>query len=193
MAISGTEALAKTLMAEVRRTRDPVARAVLADAQGRAAALAEAAGILAQCAEADWVDITGRLRALVAALMAAHGPQDKVIAVRVEAFGLPLVPGGLAAVMALSAHELVGNALRYAFRQRSGGNLDVCLRQADKRLLLRIEDDGEGISDRTLATGQKGLGLIRDLVEGVGGRFAVTRAVGTTAMVDLPFHPLGSN
>lgn len=188
-ALGGMVTLAKSLEAEIRELRDPVARAALDGARTRVLALAQAQRVLAELAESCAVDLGLALRELGAALTVAHQVEGRAIRLEVRSWGTPPLPRAVALPLVIAANELIGNSLRYAFRRRSSGRIDVDVRCAGGRLVLCVADDGEGISDRTLASGRTGLWLVRALVARLGGHVDVDRRHGTAISLVLPYTP----
>lgn len=185
-AMGGIVSLAKSLEAEIRAIRDPVARAALDGARSRVVALAQAQRVLADLAETCAADLGVALRELGTALVLAHQVDGRSIRFEVRCWGAPPLPRSLAFPLGLAANELIGNALRYAFRRRSSGRIEVDLRCAGGRLVLRVADDGEGISDRTLSSGSTGLWLVRAIAAQLGGHVDVDRREGTAISLVLP-------
>ncbi|ACJ01340.1 signal transduction histidine kinase, putative [Rhodospirillum centenum SW] len=188
-ALGGMVSLAKSLEAEIRAIRDPVARAALDGARSRVVALAQAQRVLADLGETCAADLGTALRELGSALLLAHQVDGRSLRFEVRCWGVPLLPRSLAFPLGLAANELIGNALRYAFRRRSSGRIEVDLRCAGGRLVLCVADDGEGISDRTLSSGSTGLWLVRAIAGQLGGHVDVDRREGTAISLVLPHLP----
>lgn len=85
--------------------------------------------------------------------------------------------------------EAVNNALRHA----RPGRIDVSLEQEERRIVLRVTDDGAGFDvtsalKRSQYADRLGLLGMRERAELLGGRFTVTSAAGqgSTVSADLP-------
>jgi two-component sensor histidine kinase len=97
-----------------------------------------------------------------------------------------------ATVLALLINELVANAIGHGMTGRRKGHLSVIAEQPDPaRILLRVEDDGQGPPDGFDLEAQAGLGLTiaRTLIRAdLHGTIAVARneAGGTTVTLAFP-------
>ncbi|HYE50187.1 MAG TPA: sensor histidine kinase [Azospirillaceae bacterium] len=182
---NGPEALAALIAQEVRQVRDPAARAALEMAGDRVAALARVHELLARHEQEARVALCPVLRELFQALGRALSAEDRRIAISVGGLAPPL-PAERALPLALIAHELVANALRYGFRGRAGGRVEVQLREREGGLVLTVRDDGIGISEKTLRTGSTGLWLVRALAAQIEADVQFRREDGTVVTVAVP-------
>jgi len=86
-------------------------------------------------------------------------------------------------------YRVVQEALHNSVRHSGARNVKVTVRQEERRLLLRIEDDGAGFD----AQQERGLGLVGmgERVSYLGGKFLIDSAAGrgTTLSVELPLQP----
>jgi two-component sensor histidine kinase/putative methionine-R-sulfoxide reductase with GAF domain len=90
----------------------------------------------------------------------------------------------LATTLGVVVNELVSNAFEHAFRQNSGTIILVLEAPEDHRTRLTISDDGVGLLEPI--EGSTGLGLVKILVEAIGGTLAVRTNHGTTWLLSLP-------
>jgi two-component sensor histidine kinase len=91
------------------------------------------------------------------------------------------------------ACELMTNALRHAFRQKSDGVVGVSLREEQAWLLLTIADNGIGFAPRDIRpiVSNPGLGsaIVAELTERLGGGVSqCSGPAGTTVTVTIPIH-----
>jgi two-component sensor histidine kinase len=101
----------------------------------------------------------------------------------VESVMLPL---DSVTALGMAVAELVTNGYRHAFPDDREGTIIVTLASADVgNAILMIQDDGVGF-DTTAATARRGLGLIRQLVEQIGGTASVRSEVGTLWTLIFP-------
>ncbi|WP_248958742.1 HAMP domain-containing sensor histidine kinase [Sphaerisporangium perillae] len=109
------------------------------------------------------------------------------ITVRTSLEEVPLTPPAEHAVLRLT-QEALGNAIKHAEPQ----SIDVRLSRTGQEVDVRIADDGRGFdpSCAPLSHGM-GLGLMRERVEELGGRFSVTSepGAGTVVSASLPIAP----
>lgn len=185
-AMSGPAALASLIGDDVRTARDPVLRTALEHVRHRLEGLCQAQDLLRLGSQSGETDILAALRKLAAALSQAHDAAGRGVAVAVR--GLPIrLPAEEAGLLLMFGNEALSNALRFAFRDRAGGGrVEVTVRTVDGAPEVAIQDDGVGISDRTLRTGGSGIWLIRALAERLRADLRIERGNGTRVVVILP-------
>lgn len=186
-ALSGSLAVARQLGSLLSELRDPAARAVLEEARSRVEALGDIHRALAPPATAEAVDMRSNLGDLCAALSRALDADGRDITLRLTVTG-PALPSRIAVPICLIANELVGNALRFAFRGRSRGLVHVTLRTAGDRVMFSVADDGIGISERTLRRDDTGLWLVRQLASEMNAILELNREGGTNVSLLIPLQ-----
>ena len=88
--------------------------------------------------------------------------------------------------LGMAVAELVTNSYRHAFPSDGEGTIVVTLTSGNAgNAILMIQDDGVGF-DTTAATSRRGLGLVGQLVEQIGGTVAVRSEVGTLWTLIFP-------
>jgi two-component sensor histidine kinase len=101
----------------------------------------------------------------------------------VESIMLPLDD---VTALGMAVAELVTNSYRHAFPDDMDGTIVVTLVSVGVgNAILMIQDDGVGF-DTTAATSRRGLGLVRQLVEQIGGTMSVRSEVGTLWTLIFP-------
>jgi two-component sensor histidine kinase len=91
--------------------------------------------------------------------------------------------------LGMAVAELVTNCYRHAFPTDSRGTIVVTLARADDdNAILIVQDDGVGF-DTTAATLRRGLGLVQQLVEEIGGTARVRLEKGTFWTLIFPVAP----
>ncbi|MBL4709857.1 MAG: PAS domain S-box protein, partial [Flavobacteriales bacterium] len=82
----------------------------------------------------------------------------------------------------LILNELISNSLKYAFKDRNEGVIDIKLIREREKISLSLSDDGIGIPDNVNVenTDTLGLQLVYTLVEQIEGELKVERLNGTT-------------
>jgi PAS domain S-box-containing protein len=123
-------------------------------------------------------------------LWRAHGPAAGVRSkLCLQAITLPVET---AVSCGLILNELVSNALKHGFRDRTEGEVTVTLEQeqVSDRVCLRVRDDGVGLPpdldlDRCPSLGLK---LVRLLTQQIGGNLEVHRESGTEFQVTFPLR-----
>ncbi|MEI6874831.1 MAG: histidine kinase dimerization/phosphoacceptor domain -containing protein [Spirochaetota bacterium] len=92
--------------------------------------------------------------------------------------------------LALIVNELVSNCMKYAFRGRNAGRLDVSVRDSgDDTLVLLVRDDGPGLAPdfRERSKGSLGLQMVQALAGQLRGSFAIETAEGGGTEARLRF------
>lgn len=98
------------------------------------------------------------------------------------------IPFGLDSVTAIGlvVAELVTNSFGHAFPDRSGTIMVTLARSADNaNAILTIQDDGVGFTAK-IESSRRGLGLVKRLVEQVGGTLGVHSEHGTSWTLTVP-------
>ena len=85
----------------------------------------------------------------------------------------------------LVANELISNALKYAFTNKEQGKLKVSLKEVKKQLVLKVEDDGVGISNLNVVEQPTSFGwnLINIFKDKLDGNIEVDTSEGTSIKI----------
>ncbi len=127
--------------------------------------------------------LASRLEAMVQSAIGLASDGDQLLTAAVTVDGH--VPATLDSLLVRIAHELVGNAVKHGMTLRMVGRIDVDVRLAADRVIMRVRDDGWGLC----GTGRhgEGLGIAHSLAEQHCGTLTLGRAAGLTiATLDLP-------
>ena len=153
--------ISSLLMMQSRSIKDEATRASLTAALARIEALSTVHRRLYQSDNVSTFDVADFIQDLVSDLVAASGMNIEKHLDLQPVF----VSADRAAPLALIVNELVTNAIKHAFSERSGdsvGKLTVGLREVDGALFVDIADNGIGITD-TESSDSFGLRLIKSL------------------------------
>jgi two-component sensor histidine kinase len=144
-----------------RTLEDEGAKAALEDTQRRIGAISQVHKRLYTSASVEHVDMDEYLASIVSEMRETWSDPTSPRDIQLEAERLLLSPDKAVAVGVIVT-ELVTNACKYAYPAGSEGQIRVILRgEGDDRFMLRVEDDGVGMSP----TGKiKGTGLGSRLV-----------------------------
>ena len=84
--------------------------------------------------------------------------------------------------------ELLTNVMKYAFRGRDGGQVQVSATRTDGRVSVVIQDDGNGMPESVSFENSTGFGfqLVQALVLQLEGTICMERDKGTRFVVDFP-------
>jgi signal transduction protein with GAF and PtsI domain len=177
--------VAMLLRLQASGEREISAREVLHESVNRILSIAAVHEVLSQRGFrlVDVKDVLTRVGRAV-----AHNMRRPDLEVEVTVQGHEVaLPSQVATSLALVVNELIQNALEHAFVDRTRGRVDVCLRQAPGELLIKVRDDGVGLSDGS--SRQLGLEIVEMLVcEDLQGEWSLTANDGTTARITIPLE-----
>ena len=165
-----------------RDTQSIEAKAVLADASQRVAAMAAAQKLLYSDRDSRGFSISEFLHAVCASAQQGFG---KEIAIRIDA-DTGHLPNDVSMPLALVLNELLTNAAKHGINGRGTGEMQVSLKRNGKELVLSVEDDGPGFELHETGRRSSGLGLVRGLCQQLRGTFSVERTEGARCLVRFP-------
>lgn len=141
-------------------------RAVLSELETRVAALSKAHELMQQASTTGTVTAADLLREVAANAERAFNAPGLKVAIRVSCHGIEL-DGKLAVDIGLIVGELITNAYKHAFTDRSEGLIEVTLSQDPSgELILTVADNGRGLdpaAERPERSNSLGWRLIRTL------------------------------
>jgi len=181
------QTVAALLRLQARRMQVPEARSALEEAVRRVGSIALVHETLSQSIDETvaFDEIADRLRHMVTDLGSAEAT---VTTARRGSFGV--VPGPVAAPLAMVLTELLQNATEHGFAG-ADGTLEVVIDRAEESLRVTVLDDGQGLPPDfdPARSGSLGLSIVRTLVESeLGGELRLGRRTGggTEATVVIP-------
>jgi two-component sensor histidine kinase len=163
---------------QARFADDPGARDALANVAARVMTLVRAR----QMPDGD---LAAGLRACVDALTAQVGGRGITVGLRVEG-ECPPIEERRATVLLIAVNELATNAIKHAFIGRGDGRVEVTLSATANHIRLTVEDDGASLDTPGGGRVGSGLDLVRRLIGGVRGEFAVPPARSKCFTIDMP-------
>jgi two-component sensor histidine kinase len=157
------------------------ARTALDECQGRIHAIAAVHEAI--YAERDYarISISRYARMLASSIFHAMGAAARGIELRLE-LGEAQLPADIAIPCGLILNELLTNAFKHAFPAQRPGNVDVILEPLpDRRLRLRVRDDGVGLPaafalERTTSVGMQ---VVAALIDQLDAGLQIVREGGT--------------
>lgn len=180
------------LMLQAGQARDPQLRQALMEARGRLSVVASLHQRLYSTSQHDRVDFGDYLRDLAEETLRSLDPSGRVtLAAEVEA-GV-VVPLQQAVPLALAVSEIITNAVKYAFRDRAGGRVEVTLRQGPEGARIEVADDGVGLPEGfdPARSGGLGMKIVTALVRQVRGELELAGdAPGARFVIRLPARHL---
>lgn len=178
-------AIAASLLAiQGRRQPDPAVRALFEEAQDRLHAMARVHDLLSKSESAQRVDVAVYVSDLCEALRPITESDDRI---RLEARAEDgvLIEPDVAVPLGIVLTELITNAVKYAFPAPRSGTIIVTLRRRlQDRIEVEIRDDGVGMSN--LREGSLGYGLVRSLVQQIGGAMEMRSDPGLVVTITFP-------
>jgi two-component sensor histidine kinase len=132
------------------------------------------------------IDFDQYLRSLCESLSAFQGDRDFHVTLTCEGEAEPLLLDlDSVTVLGIVIAEIVSNAYLHAFPERAGA-IRLTLTRSATGALLTITDDGIGFVEPPTTSKRHGLGLIRRLVEQLGGAVRVVSDRGTKWSLAFP-------
>ncbi|HUN45091.1 MAG TPA: PAS domain S-box protein [Stellaceae bacterium] len=164
--------LQSLLDSAARRSRNPEAQKILADAGGRIAAMAAAQRVLYGTIDATRYSAQEFLNAVCETVQQTVPEKVKIVFEAVP----EQLPNDTAMPLALILNELLINAVKHGLDPAGGGTIRVRLaREGDDGFLLAVEDCGPGFDLDAVRDRSSGLRLVQGLARQLRGRFEVVR------------------
>jgi two-component sensor histidine kinase len=138
------------------------------------------------------------LNNLVENLFRSYGVNQQNITFSIDITEHPWLTIDLAIPCGLIVNELISNALKHAFLNRSSGKINICLQncELDNNLgndirVLTIRDNGVGLPPTVdwQTTSSLGLQIVRSLVKQLNGRVVLNLEAGTCFQIIFPLSP----
>lgn len=167
-----------------RRQPDPAVRALFEEAQDRLNAMARVHDLLSKSERPQHVDVSMYVADLCSALRPLTGDDDRVSLKADIDHGI-VVDADTAVPLGIVLTELITNAVKYAFPIPKPGMILVRARRSHPGWVeLTVRDDGVGMSN--LREGSLGYGLVRSLVQQIGGEIDVRNDAGVVVTISFP-------
>ncbi len=163
--------LQSLLYTAARQTRNAEAKAILADASGRIAAMAAAQRVLYGTLDATRFSARDFVEAVCESARQAFPA-----AITVDCEASPdALPNDSAMPLALILNELLTNAMKHGLNGKQDGTIRVRFAREAESFVLSVEDDGLGFDLDAVRDRSSGLRLVLGLARQVRGHFTVTR------------------
>jgi two-component sensor histidine kinase len=178
-------AICSLLAIQAQTLSDPIAIEVLKDAGSRVQSMTVLYDKLYQSPKHDSIQVGDYLPALVEEIVSTfHSHTSIRIVTKIDAFTLDaarLQPIGII------INELVTNIMKYAFRGRAEGSIEVSARLDGTRVSIAVGDDG-GIMPESIDFDEStgfGLLLVKMLTMQLDGAIRIERDEGTTVVLEF--------
>ncbi|MGB9892918.1 MAG: sensor histidine kinase, partial [Candidatus Saccharicenans sp.] len=159
---------------EINRIDQKEVRAPLESLKSRILAISKMYDLLVMNEKYQEISLDQFLRNISQSLLKGYGSAAGKIGLRLE-----LTPVNLevkrALPLGLIAAEIITNSLKYAFINKEKGEISIKLALIDKRLLLEIADNGQGLPESFFTGPPIGLGqeIITSLTEQIGAELEI--------------------
>lgn len=169
---------------ERRKFPDGPARNVFDESRRRISVMSMVHELLYRSDDISSVDLGDFARQLTSYLINAYSGESRNVMMRCSAGEVNIsidkaIPAGLV------INELVSNACKHAFPERSGA-ITIDVRRDDETVVITISDDGKGIAGNWRDHVGSGLTLVLGLVEQLRGTMTVDSAPGVRAVIRFP-------
>ena len=172
---------ASLLHLQGRRQADASVRSLFDESADRLNAMARVHDMLSRSEHAQRVDVATYVAELCATLKSLTGGDER-ISLRARAEEDILVDADAAFPIGIVLTELITNAVKYAFPNgRSGMILVQAKRGGPGRVEIVVRDNGVGMTN--YREGSLGYGLVRSLVNQIGGELDVQGDAGVTVTI----------
>ena len=160
--------------------RDDRVLKALQESQNRIRAMALVHEILYQSPEISSVDLDLYVKTLAKSLFEFYRSKGKEIVLRTDISGVALGVN-TAIPVGLIINELISNALKHAFLERTTGEIFIRIRKKDRNISIVFRDDGEGLPRdmNWRDTRSLGLRMVFSIVEQMKGTIGLDRSKGT--------------
>ncbi|MCB0395538.1 MAG: PAS domain S-box protein [Flavobacteriales bacterium] len=147
---------------------------ILRESQNRIKAMAFIHESLYQAKNLSHINFAEYIENLSDNLFRSYGVVDGSIEIKRQ-IGDVFLNLDIAIPCGLIVHELIANALKYAFVGKKGGTVDVSMTISGRKAILKVEDDGIGLpKDLDIKqTKSLGLRLVMALAEQIGGKLTL--------------------
>jgi len=178
------QVISSLLSLQTQEAADPRVAELFQESQGRIRSMAliheqlYRSGMLAQ------VDFAEYLEQLTTQLAGTFDAAGQSIRLKLSAEPIPL-PLDLAIPCGMIVNELVSNAMKHAFPQGEGGEIEVRFRREQDQYVLLVCDDGIGVPPASGSEKPETLGMrvVEALVRQLGGAYQTERQQGTAFTV----------
>ena len=157
------QTIASLLRLQSRRVQDEKFKSILQDSMNRVLAIASTHEILAQNG-IDEVSIKSVLERMLRGIKSGYALEDKNINIQISGDEFNLSSDKVTDI-SLIVNELVQNSLKYAFDDKSEGNINIVIQQGKMYSDISVIDDGVGFDIDNINGKSLGLSIVKSLVK----------------------------
>ncbi len=182
------QVISSLLSLQSAATTDDHAREQLRESQNRIRSMALIHERIYQSENLAHVNFGEYVRSLVSFLFRSYSVPNIRVIYSIDQCCLPV---NIAIPCGLVINELVSNALKYAFKERTGGEIEIGFELVEEhRGVLMVRDDGVGFPPDLdyRATPTLGMQLVNTLTAQIEGTLGLIRDRGTTFTITMPLE-----
>ena len=171
------------LQAEVQQ--NPLTKNILHDAAARVSSMSVLYDKLYRVENRDSISTQKYFPALIDEIIRIF-PQKASVKIETKIDDIVL-NAKLLSPLGLIINEFITNSMKYGFKGRDGGTIEVSFSRTGDRVSLTLQDDGPGIPEAVLAKDAPGFGLqlVNMLVRQIRGSMSVERLNGTKFIIEF--------
>lgn len=175
------------LYLQSEKTDEPLAQDLLKQSQNRINSMGIVHELLYKNQTFASIDPTKYIEQLAGHVIKNQDLGNKEIETSIDAKNLQL-DMNLAIPCALMINELLTNAYKYAFENRSSGQIEVSMSRQGDTYELVVKDDGVGFDKEALEDHEKGLGLflVKTLTKQIHGELDIETSNGSCFRITFP-------
>jgi two-component sensor histidine kinase len=181
------QVISSLLNLQTSHVEDEQVREVLTKSQDRLRSIALVHEMFYQSDDLAHIDLAPFLSATMSYLLSAHGVDPREVHAEVDCAHMN-VAIDTAIPIGLIAHELISNALKYAFPGKGHGDVRVALQPNGSSVYLTVADNGVGFPKniRWDRPASLGLQLVHSLTRQIKGDIKLEQEKGTCFTVSIP-------
>ena len=166
--------------------QDEKSREIFQESQDRVSTMAKIHTMLCQSEDMSGVDFGGFIGDLAGRLQQSYGIAGSRVGIHVNVDVSMTIETSIPCGLILN--ELVSNALKHAFPEGRGGEVNISMIKAGDRFVLTVQDNGIGFPEAVDFKNSKSLGLelVNLLVGQMNGAITLTVERGATFTVTFP-------
>ena len=187
--VKNTLAMITSLISlELGQSDNPEVKKSLKTIEGRVMVLSNLYHILYTGEGASGLPLDSYLKTIIGSVTSGYGESARNISVKTDFQNIEIDPKRATSI-GIILNELLTNSIKYAFRGRESGTVNVALRMVDGRIKLQFSDDGEGLPEDFNSELSAGLGLklINLLASQMKGEFRIANGDESSFEVALPY------
>jgi len=172
---------------ELGQSENPDVRRSLKTIEGRVMVLNKLYQLLYSGEGSSELPLDIYLKTIIGSITEGYGDSAGKVSIITELDNIDIDPKRATSI-GIILNELLTNSIKYAFRDRDRGTVNVALQMDGNRIMLKVSDDGEGLPENfdSELSGGLGLKLINLLTIQMKGEFRINSSGAPYFEVALP-------